>query len=87
MIVSMISRVLLKQKGMSFSPDSDFTSLGNSVMLPRTLKPLCPGTSVATTWKRNSGKPKIYCPPIDGGELIGTNGLVGFRKTLSCERI
>ena len=31
--------------------------------------------------------PKIYCPPIDGGELNDTSGLVGFRKTLLCEGI
>ena len=40
----------------------------------------CPG-------KINSDKPKKYCPPVDGGELIDTSGLVGFRKTILCEGI
>ena len=56
-------------------------------MLPRTLKPLCQGTSAAAPGTRNSDKPKNYCPPIDGGELIDTSGLVGFRTTLLCEGI
>ena len=54
---------------------------------PGTLKPLFQRTSAAVTGERNSEKPKKYCPPIDGGELIDTSGLVDFRKTLSCEEI
>ena len=72
---------------MCSSPDSDCTSLEYPTMVPRTLKPLCQGTSVAAQWKRNSDKPKKYCPPIDGGELIDTSGLVCFRKTRFCEGI
>ena len=72
---------------MCSSPDSDCTSLEYPTMVPRTLKRLCHGTSVAALGKRNSVKPKKYCPPIDGGELIDTSGLVGFRKTFSCEGI
>ena len=30
---------------------------------------------------------KKYCPPIDGGELIDTSSLTGFRKILLCEGI
>ena len=57
-------------------------------MVPRTLKPLCEETrAAAAPGTRNSDKPKIYCPPIDGGELIDTSGLVGVRKTLLCEGI
>ena len=59
--------------GMCSSHDSDCTSLEYPTMVPRTLK--------------NSDKPKKYCPPINGGGLIDTSGLVGFRKTLFCEGI
>ena len=54
-------------------------------MVPRTLKPRCQGTSAAAPRKRNSDMPKKYCPFIDGGELICTSNLVGFKKTLLCE--
>ena len=73
--------------GMCFSPDSDCTSLEYPTMLPRTLKPLCKGTSAAAPEKRNSDKPRKYCPPIASGELIDTSGLVGFMKTLLYEGI
>ena len=56
-------------------------------MVTITLKSLRQGPSAAAPGKRNSDKPKRYCPPIDEGELIGTSGLVGFRKTLLCEGI
>ena len=56
-------------------------------MLPRALKPLCKGTSSSALGKRNFDKPKKYYPPIDGGEFIDASGLVGFRKTPSCEGI
>ena len=56
-------------------------------MLPRALKPLCKGTSSSAPGKRNFDKPKKYYPPIDGGEFIDASGLVGFRKTPSCEGI
>ena len=56
-------------------------------MVPTTLKPLSQGTSAAAPGKRDSDKPKKYCSPIYGGELIDTSGLVGFRKTLLCEGI
>ena len=56
-------------------------------MVPRTLKPLCQGTSTPATRKKSSDKPKKFCPPIYGGELIDTSCLVGFRKALSCEGI
>ena len=69
---------------MCSSLNSDCTSLQYPTMVPRTLKPLCQGTSAAATGKTNSDKLKKYCPPIDGGELIDTCGLVGFRKTLPC---
>ena len=70
------------------SPDSDWISLEYPSMVPSTLKPLSQGTSAAATSKRNSDdKPKNYCPPNDGGKLIDISSLVGFRKTLSCERI
>ena len=39
-------------------------------------------TSAATPGKRNSDKPKKYCPPTDGEEFIDTSRLFGFRKTL-----
>ena len=48
---------------------------------------LCQGTSAAAPGTRNSDTPKKYCPSIDGGELIDTSDLVGFRKTLLCEGI
>ena len=67
---------------MCSSSDSGYTSLEYPTMVPRTLKPLCQGTSAAAPGKRNSDKSKKYCPPIDGGELTDTSGLVGFRKTL-----
>ena len=56
-------------------------------MVPRTLKPLCQGTSAAAPATEKSEKPQKYCPPIDAGELIDTSGLVAFRKTLLCEGI
>ena len=56
-------------------------------MVPRTLKTLCQETSAAALGKRNSNKPKEYCPSIDSGELIDTSDLAGFRKTLLCEGI
>ena len=56
-------------------------------MLPRTLKYLFQGTSATAPGKRNSDKPKRYCPPIDGGERINTSGFIGFRKTFLCEGI
>ena len=56
-------------------------------MIPRILKPLCKRTSAAAPGTKNSYKSKKYCPPIDGGELIDTSGLVGFRKTLLHEGI
>ena len=56
-------------------------------MVPRTLKPLCQGTSAAAPVTRNSEKPKKCCPPIDAGEFIDTSGLVGYRKTLLCEGV
>ena len=46
----------------------------------------CWGTSATTTEKRNSGKPKKYFLPSDGGEPIDPRGLFDFRKTLLCER-
>ena len=51
-------------------------------MVPKTLKPLCQGSSAATTVKANSDNPKKHCPPTDGGELIDTSGLVDSRKPL-----
>ena len=56
-------------------------------LVPRILKPLCKGTSAAAPGTKNSYKPKKYCPPIDGGELIDTSGLADFRKTLLYEGI
>ena len=56
-------------------------------MVPRTFKTLCQGSSAAAPGTRNSDKPKKYCPSIDGGELIDTSCLVGFRETLLCEGI
>ena len=56
-------------------------------MVPRTLKPLCQGTSTAAPWTRNSERPQKYCPLIDAGELIDTSSLIDFRKTLLCEGI
>ena len=53
--------------GMSSSLDSDCTNLEYPTMVPRTLRPLCQGSSAAATGKRNSDNPKKYCPPIDGG--------------------
>ena len=70
-----------------FSPDSDWTSLEYPTMVPKTLKPLCQGTSAAAPGERNSDKPRKYYPPIDGGDLIDTSVLVGFRKILFFERI
>ena len=35
----------------------------------------------------NSDKSRKCCPPTDGGELVNTGRLVGFRETLSCEGI
>ena len=72
---------------MCSSSDFDYTSLEYPTTGPRTLKPLCQGTSAAAPGIRNSDKPKKYCPPIDGGELINTSGLVAFRKTLWSEGI
>ena len=54
-------------------------------MVHRTLKPQ--GTSATATGKKTSDKSKKYCPPIDGGELIGFSDLVGFWETLLCEGI
>ena len=73
------------QTGMCSPSDFDCTSLEYPTMVPRTLKPLCQGTSAAAPGTRNSEKPQKYCPPIDAGELIDTSGLVGLRKTLLCE--
>ena len=73
--------------GMFSSSDSDCTGLEQSTIVPRTLKPLCQGTSAAAPGIRNSDKPKEYCPLIDGRELFNTSGLVGFRKALLCEGI
>ena len=73
--------------GMCSSSDFDCTSLEYPTMVPRTLKPLCQGTSAAAPGTRNSEKPQKYCPPIDAGELIDTSSLVDFRKTLLCEGI
>ena len=85
---SMISRVLLKIKnGMCSSSDSNCISFEYPAMVPRTLKHLCQETSAAVPGTRNSGKPKKYCPPIDGAEVIDASGLVGFREILLCERI
>ena len=72
---------------MCSSSDSDCISLEYPTMAPKTLKPLCQRTSVAAPGKRNSDKPKKYCPPIGGGELIDTSSLVDFRKTFLCEGI
>ena len=69
------------------SSDSDCTSLEYPNMVPRTIKPLYQGTSAASPGKKNSDRPKKYCPHIDGGELIDSSGLVGFRKTLLCKGI
>ena len=68
--------------GMCSSSDSDCNSLEYPTMVPRTLKPLCQVTSTAAPGKRNSDKPKKYCPPINGGDLIDAMVLFGFRKTL-----
>ena len=73
--------------GMCSSSDFDCTSLEYPTMVTITLKPLRQGPSAAAPGTRNSDKPKKCCPPIDEGELIGTSGLVGFRKTLLCEGI
>ena len=43
---------------MCFSTDSNCTSLKFPSMVPRTLKPLCQGTSVAAPVKRNYDKSK-----------------------------
>ena len=67
---------------MCSSSDSDCNSLEYLTMVPRTLKLLCQVTSTTATEKRNSDKPKKYCPYINGGDLIDARGLVGFRKTL-----
>ena len=56
-------------------------------MAPSALKPQCQGTSATAPGTRYSDKPKKYCPPIDGGEVIDTSDLAGFRKTLFCQRI
>ena len=72
---------------MCYSSDSDCTSLQYPTMVPKTLKPLCQGTSAAARGTRNSDKLIKHYPHIDGGDLIDTNGLVGFRKTLLCEGI
>ena len=72
---------------MCSSHHSDRTSLEYPITVPRTLKPLFPQTGAAATGKRNFDKPKRYYPPIDGGELTDTSGLLGFRKTFSCEGI
>ena len=69
------------------SSDSDCTSLEYPTMAPKTLKPLCQRTSAAAPGKKNSDKSKKYCPTIDGGELIGTSGLVDFRETFLCKGI
>ena len=82
-----LKRAPKNKTGMCSSSDFDCTSLEYPTMVPRTLKPLCQGTSAAAPGTRNSDKPKKYCPPIDGGELIDTSGLVGFRTTLLCEGI
>ena len=71
--------------GMCSSPNSDCTSLEYPTMIPTTLQPQ--GTSAAASGKRNSDKSKKYCPFTDGGELIDTSGLVGFRETLLFEGI
>ena len=39
------------------------------------------------TGKRNYDKPKQYCRPINGEELIDTRSLVGFKKAFSLEII
>ena len=70
--------------GICSTTDSDCTSLEYPTMVPRTLKPLCQGTSAAAPGKRNSDKPKKYCPPIDGRKLIDISGQVSFMKTLLC---
>ena len=56
-------------------------------MLLKTFKPLCQRSSADVSGTITSDKPKKYCQSIDGGELIDTSGLVGFRKTLLCEEI
>ena len=72
---------------MCYSSDSDCSSLQYPTTVPKTLKPLCQGTSAAAPGTRNSDKVIKYYPHIDGGDLIDTSGLVGFRKTLLCEGI
>ena len=61
---------------MCSSPDSNCASLEYPTMVPRTLTPVCQGTSAAAPRKRNSDKPKKSYPPIDGGELTDTSDLV-----------
>ena len=61
---------------MCSSPDSNCTSLEYPTMVPRTLKPLCQGTSAAAPRKRNPDKPKKSYPPTDCGELTDTSHLV-----------
>ena len=73
--------------GICSSSGFDCTSLEYQTMVPRTLKPLCQGSSAAATETGNSDKTKKYCLSIDGGELIDTSSLAGFRKTLLCKGI
>ena len=63
----MISRVLLKIKQKCIPLLILTVSVWSSPTVPRTLKPLCQETSTAAPGKRNSDKPKKYCPPCDGG--------------------
>ena len=82
---SMYSKVLLK-----INPDYLLSLIApvctTQQWYPELLNLFCQGNSVAST-RKNSDKSKKYCLPIDGGEIVGTSGLVSFRKTLLNEGI
>ena len=84
---SMISRALLKIKQECVPLLILIAPVWSTQPWYPELLNLCQGTKAAAPRKRNADKPKKYCPPIDGGELIDTGGLVGFRKTIWCEGI
>ena len=82
----MISRVLLKIK-QECVPLLILIAPVWSTMGPRTLKPLCQGTSAATPGTRNSDSPKNIVHSVTVENSLTLAAWVGFRKILFCEGI